>query len=238
MAEAKQRLVRQALSSLGDETKFKLVKYLVSEGPASAGELAAKLERARSTVDEHLEELLELGLVTRRRVDRRYVYEGTELAKACLRILEGEAVEVMLEGLPEQARVEVEVVRAPRGGLLRLLSNPVLATSIAMIIVLPLRLLIPWADPRGLMVMVGLCYGVAEARGAVRVGRRGLAGACVAAALITAAAASLAVAGHGVAEAFVVGFLLYLAIYALCAFIPFEAVRLLWRAVKWSCRAR
>lgn len=229
MAEAKQRLVRLALGSLSDETKFKLVKCLVYEGPASAGELAAKLDRARSTIDEHLEELLELGLVARRRVDRKYVYEGTELARACLKILEGEAVERMLEGLPERARVEVKVVEASRRGLLKLLSSPVLVSSVAVLAALLLRPLAPWLDPRGVLAAVGLYYGVAEARGAVRVGRRGLAGACVAAALITAAAASATVVGHSIVEAFLVGFLLYLLWYALCAFIPFEAVRLLRR---------
>ncbi|MEM4700327.1 MAG: helix-turn-helix domain-containing protein [Candidatus Nezhaarchaeales archaeon] len=228
MAEAKQRLVRLALGSLSDETKFKLVKCLVHEGPASAGELAARLDRARSTIDEHLEELLELGLVTRRRVDRKYVYEGTELARACLKILEGEAVERALEGLPERARVEVRV-EAYRRGLLKLLSSPALVSFISILAALLLKPLAPWLDPRGVMAAVGLCYGVAEARGAVRVGRRGVAGACVAAALVTAAAASATVAGHSVVEAFLVGFLLYLSWYALCAFIPFEAVRLLWR---------
>ncbi|MCX8204748.1 MAG: winged helix-turn-helix domain-containing protein [Candidatus Nezhaarchaeota archaeon] len=229
MAEARQRLIKQALGSLSDETRFKLVKSLVAEGPASAGELASKLGKARSTIDEHIEELLGLGLISRRRVDRRFIYEATELAKACLRILEGEPLEKLLEGLPERARVEVKVVEAPRAGLLRALSNPALTTSVAVVLALILRPLAAWIDLRGLLALIGLCYGVADARGVVRVERRGLAGACVAAAFITAVAASIAMAGRGVVEAFVVGFLLYLAWYALCAFIPFEAVRLLWR---------
>jgi len=231
VGEAKRELLRQALSSLGDETKFKLVKLLLEEGPASAGDLTVKLDRARSTVDEHLEELMEVGLVSRRRLDRKFLYEATELAKLCLSILEGkESVEGALEALPSQAEVEVKVFTGPLRPSVRLLaSRPGLVSSMVILAGLAARPLAPWLDLRALMALLGLGYGVADARGVLRVGRRDVAAACVAAALLTSIAASLTVVGHGLVEAFLVGFLLYLAWYSLAMFIPFEAVRLLWR---------
>ena len=231
MSEAKRELVKRALSSLSDETRFRIVKSLLEEGSASAGELATKLDKARSTVDEHLEELLETGLVARRRVDRKFLYEATELAKLCVEMLEGKgSMERLLEALPDQVKVEVEVVEAIRGPSLKwLASNPALTASAIVAAALAIKPLAPWLDLRAALVIIGLGYGIADVKGVLRVERRDLAAACVAAALLTAAAACLAVTGHNPVEVFIVGFVVYLAWYAASAFIPFEALRLLWR---------
>lgn len=231
MSEARRELFKQALSALSDETRFKLVKLLLEEGPASAGDLTIRLDRARSTVDEHLEELMEIGLVSRRRLDRKFLYEATELAKLCVKILEGKgSVEEALEELPSQAEVKVEVVAAPAKPFIKVLvSRPELMSLAVILAGLIAKPFTPWLDLRALMALLGLGYGLVNARGILRVERRDMASACVAAALLTSTAALLTVVGHGVVEAFLVGFLMYLAWYLLAAFIPFEAVRLLWR---------
>jgi DNA-binding transcriptional ArsR family regulator len=222
----REELVRGAMRALGDETKFQLVKALLDEGPRSAGDLCARLSKARSTIDEHLEALLEVGLVTRRRTDKKFVYEATELARLCIEFLEGRgSMERVVEALPQRAEVKVKVVGGTRlERLKRLASSPPLTALLATSAALTLRLVglplhIGW-----IMAGLGLIYGVARVRGALRVGRREVASACIVASLLTALASSLVVEGPLALEAFTVGFLFYLALFLVLAFTPFEAV--------------
>ena len=225
MGEGREELVRGAMRALSDETKFQLVKALLDEGPRSAGDISIRLGRARSTIDEHLEELLEAGLVTRRKVDRRFIYEPTELAKLCVEFLEGRgSMERVVEALPERAGVKVRVVEAARGAKLKqLASSPPLAALLATLAALALRLSGLSFELGLVMAALGLIYGVARARGVLRVGRREVAAACIVASFLTALASGPFVKGYGPLEELTVGFLFYLALFAVYAFIPFEA---------------
>ncbi len=231
MSEEKRELVRRAVAALSDETRYRLVKCLMEEGPSSAGELAVKLDKARSTIDEHLEELLEAGLVVRRRLERKFLYEATELARLCIEFLEGRgSVEEVVEALPDRVEVKVEVVEAKsRLGLKWLLSNPPAVALLAVLAALALKPVAPPFELGLTMVALGLGYGLADVKGVLRVERKDLVSACVVAAFVTALAACFVVKGHLILETLLVGFAWYLAIYVVCSFTFFEAVRLVWR---------
>ena len=62
-----------ALKALADESRLRMLEVL-SDGPATAGELAALLPIARPGVSRHLRVLREAGLVDVRRDAQRRVY--------------------------------------------------------------------------------------------------------------------------------------------------------------------
>ena len=72
-----------ALAALPQETRLKVFRLLVSEGPGGlpAGEIAARLSVPSPTLSAHLGQLERAGLACSRRVDRRIFYavdiEGT-----------------------------------------------------------------------------------------------------------------------------------------------------------------
>lgn len=65
-----------ALSALAQETRLKIFRVLVEQGPEglAAGELASTLEVPAATLSFHLKELERGGLISSRRVSRQIFY--------------------------------------------------------------------------------------------------------------------------------------------------------------------
>jgi predicted transcriptional regulator len=64
---------RAALALLRRETAGDIVAYLLAEGPTAPAEVADELDIARSTLEWHLDRLLEGGLVVKRRDSHNHV---------------------------------------------------------------------------------------------------------------------------------------------------------------------
>jgi len=64
------------LDALAQETRLRIVRFLVSRGPngARAGEIAAALDAASSRMSFHLSTLEQAGVVTAERVSRSIIY--------------------------------------------------------------------------------------------------------------------------------------------------------------------
>lgn len=76
--------VAAAIAALADPTRRAVFERL-SAGPRAAGELAAGLPVSRSAVSQHLGVLLDAGLVTRRSLGTRRLYQVDPDALAALR---------------------------------------------------------------------------------------------------------------------------------------------------------
>lgn len=66
-------------------TKRRILKMLLGDGPAASGTLAERLDVAPSTCSEHLRDLAESGLLSRRSDGRRRVYNVTREARQAVR---------------------------------------------------------------------------------------------------------------------------------------------------------
>lgn len=64
---------RGAVAVLRRETARDVLLYLIAEGPSAPGPVAADLDIARSTLEWHLDHLIEQTLVEKRRDDRGHV---------------------------------------------------------------------------------------------------------------------------------------------------------------------
>jgi len=74
---------REVLEALSDKTRYAILTAL-SEKHMTGDEIAEAVQRSRSTIEVHLSMLLRLGLVSRKREDKKYYYEITPSAQAWL----------------------------------------------------------------------------------------------------------------------------------------------------------
>ncbi|MCX8182081.1 MAG: winged helix-turn-helix domain-containing protein [Candidatus Methanomethyliaceae archaeon] len=75
--------LREILDALSERTRYAILESL-SKRPMTGDEIAESVNRSRSTIESHLSLLLRLGLISRRRDDKRYLYEITPKAEAWL----------------------------------------------------------------------------------------------------------------------------------------------------------
>jgi DNA-binding transcriptional ArsR family regulator len=75
--------LREILDALSERTRYSILEAL-SQKPMTGDEIAESVNRSRSTVESHLSLLLRLGLISRKRDDKRYLYEITPKAEAWL----------------------------------------------------------------------------------------------------------------------------------------------------------
>ena len=78
----------RALSSLGDETRYRVVRALVEEGEMCVCEFDPVLDVSESAVSHALSALRDAGMVEREKRGRWRYYTATERAKAVLEALE------------------------------------------------------------------------------------------------------------------------------------------------------
>lgn len=76
--------LREILDALSERTRYAILEA-VSRRPMTGDEIAEVVERSRSTVESHLSILLRLGLISRKKEDKRYLYEITPKAEAWLK---------------------------------------------------------------------------------------------------------------------------------------------------------
>lgn len=62
-------------AALGDETRFRLLARLASDGPGSIARLGARAPVSRQAITKHLEILSDAGLVTSRRRGRERIWQ-------------------------------------------------------------------------------------------------------------------------------------------------------------------
>lgn len=80
----------QALSALGNETRYRLVRLLVeAENELCVCEITPLMEVSDSAVSHALSTLSEAGLVTKRKEGRWRKYRATRRASALLTVLDG-----------------------------------------------------------------------------------------------------------------------------------------------------
>ena len=77
------RAKQRVFEALSDETRLKML-YLLAERDRTADELARLTGKARSTIEKHLDTLASAGLIARTKVEKRYLYSLTELARQAL----------------------------------------------------------------------------------------------------------------------------------------------------------
>ncbi|MEF8779718.1 MAG: metalloregulator ArsR/SmtB family transcription factor [Haloferacaceae archaeon] len=78
------------LGALSNETRYKLVRFLVAaDGELCVCELNALVAASESAISHALADLHEAGLVTRRKEGRWRMYSATNLAVALLTMLDG-----------------------------------------------------------------------------------------------------------------------------------------------------
>ncbi len=77
------KVKQRVFEALSDETRLKMLHLLV-ERDRTADELARLTGKARSTIEKHLDTLASAGLITRTKVEKRYLYSLTELARQAL----------------------------------------------------------------------------------------------------------------------------------------------------------
>ncbi|MDH5810850.1 MAG: winged helix-turn-helix domain-containing protein [Candidatus Methanomethylicaceae archaeon] len=75
--------LREILDALSERTRYAILESL-SKRPMTGDEIAESVNRSRSTIESHLSILLRLGLISRRRDDKRYFYEITPKAEVWL----------------------------------------------------------------------------------------------------------------------------------------------------------
>ncbi|MGQ9759558.1 MAG: winged helix-turn-helix domain-containing protein [Candidatus Methanomethylicaceae archaeon] len=75
--------LREILDALSERTRYAILEA-ISRRPMTGDEIAVAVERSRSTVESHLSILLRLGLIARKKEDKRYFYEITPKAEAWL----------------------------------------------------------------------------------------------------------------------------------------------------------
>jgi DNA-binding transcriptional ArsR family regulator len=75
--------LREVMEALSERTRYSILEAL-SKKPMTGDEIAEAVQRSRSTVESHLSTFLRLGLVTRRRDDKKYYYEATPTAQMWL----------------------------------------------------------------------------------------------------------------------------------------------------------
>ncbi|RLE50147.1 MAG: hypothetical protein DRJ31_02415 [Candidatus Methanomethylicota archaeon] len=79
--------------ALSDPTRLAIVKMLLSK-EMTADEITSKTGKARSTIERHLDSLMEAGLIERKKgEDRAYVYYATQLAKEVMRFIQQKQIE-------------------------------------------------------------------------------------------------------------------------------------------------
>lgn len=165
--EEGRELIKKAIATLTSEINYGLVRVLMEAGPTTAGELTEKMGRARSTIDEHVKELMEVGLIVRRKVNQKYVFEATRLARACVGFMEGKgSMEELYKLIPQEAELKVKVREG--SGLTMIFSSLVKAPafiglSLGLFFIL-LSPIAPWLDVRVLVMLVCL-LGLANWRG-------------------------------------------------------------------------
>jgi len=79
----------RALSALGDETRYRVVRALVEEDEMCVCEFDPVLDVSESAVSHALSTLRDAGMVERKKRGRWRYYEATEKAEAVLEALEG-----------------------------------------------------------------------------------------------------------------------------------------------------
>lgn len=81
------RWERQALALLRRETARDVIAVVLDEGPVSPGTVAERLDIARSTLEWHLDRLVDEGIVTKRRDERDRVTVVPERPDETVRLL-------------------------------------------------------------------------------------------------------------------------------------------------------
>lgn len=77
------KVKQRVFEALSDETRLKMLR-LLAERDRTADELARLTGKARSTIEKHLDTLASAGLIARTKVEKRYIYSLTELARQAL----------------------------------------------------------------------------------------------------------------------------------------------------------
>lgn len=75
--------LREILDALSERTRYAILESL-SKRPMTGDEIAESVGRSRSTIESHLSILLRLGLISRKRDEKRYLYEIAPKAEAWL----------------------------------------------------------------------------------------------------------------------------------------------------------
>ncbi len=73
--------LREILDALSERTRYAILEAL-SKRSMTGDEIAESVQRSRSTIESHLSLLLRLGLISRKKDDKRYIYEITPKAEA------------------------------------------------------------------------------------------------------------------------------------------------------------
>jgi DNA-binding transcriptional ArsR family regulator len=71
---------REILDALSDRTRYSILEVLAKKA-MTGDEIAEAAQRSRSTVEAHLSMLLRLGLISRRKEEKKYYYEATPKAQ-------------------------------------------------------------------------------------------------------------------------------------------------------------
>lgn len=125
--------------ALSDPTRYSIVNMLLTRD-LTADEITKRTGKARSTIERHLENLMEAGLVTRRRSgERAYIYSATKLARDVMQALRGQLREV--DSNRGDLVVEIPIKRATMRGHYLLIS--VLALSLAYVAISLLAVHVP-----------------------------------------------------------------------------------------------
>lgn len=73
--------LREILDALSERTRYAILEAL-SKRPMTGDEIAESVQRSRSTIESHLSLLLRLGFVSRKKDEKKYIYEITPKAEA------------------------------------------------------------------------------------------------------------------------------------------------------------
>ena len=144
--------------ALSDSTRLTIVKMLLSK-EMTAEEITSKTGKARSTIERHLDSLMEAGLIERRKgEDRAYIYYATPLAKEVLRVAEQKPLEEAKEELtPKEVIVELPIKR-PLLKSTHMLLSTTLGLSAFFLIVASLTSVPMWI----LGIILGLILSIEE----------------------------------------------------------------------------
>ena len=80
------------LSTLADDTRYRLTRLLAADGERCVCELEALVDVSESAVSHALSDLVGAGLLTRRKEGKWRYYAATDRAEALLAALDGERV--------------------------------------------------------------------------------------------------------------------------------------------------
>lgn len=75
------------LNALANPTRYHVVRLLVEDGELTVGELDAIVEVSQSAISHALSDLVETGLVDRRRDGTRRYYRSTDLSERVVEVL-------------------------------------------------------------------------------------------------------------------------------------------------------